>query len=111
MTQQKHIDAKWYAGSEGNQSSGHGDCIGYIPVKYDAGTIAICYQTTNDYRKGNLDEAKANAHLIAAAPELLEALVKMQGILSRCYGQQVAVPYGLLEEIYTAAIAKAKGAA
>lgn len=42
--------------------------------------------------------------------DLLGALTKIKGIMSRCYGQQVAVPYGAIEQIYNEAIAKSNGA-
>lgn len=63
------------------------------------------------WRDMNDDEAKANARLIASAPELLEALKAMV----KEFGYDVVHPYGLVHDEHAAiqsaiaAIAKAEG--
>ena len=53
------------------------------------------------------DENEANARLIAAAPELLEALQKLQPILWN--DSAICRAYADVEKLVEAAIAKAKG--
>lgn len=73
-TKTKHTPGPWrlqtghntiYTLSGGN--AGHTNCIGKVVCHGD-------HPTTSDV---TLEEAEANAHLIAAAPELLEALRDM----------------------------------
>lgn len=67
-----HTKGPWYANTSGNQ-----------PLIYTEETgkaIAVCYDV-------NWDETKANANLIAAAPELLAtckcALADLEGIMPK----------------------------
>ena len=60
------------------------------------------------YQKVNSDEAKANARLIAAAPELLEALVLLLRYTLACEAMMNVKPAGQIE-IARSALAKATG--
>ncbi len=65
-----------------------------------------CYQTNVDFDKTH-DENIANAHLIAAAPELYQAL---ENIL--CWREQRDTPYvpiDYIEGVASLALAKARG--
>lgn len=53
------------------------------------------------------EEDRANARLIAAAPDLLEALKQIEPILTRMYGPQAAELPPM--QVVRAAIAKAEG--
>jgi len=72
MTTQKHTPGKWTAFGIDVRSS---------PVVLEGKLIA----ETRDYPMGSkeLEESYANARLIAAAPELLEALKELNGELDR----------------------------
>ena len=59
MTQSKHTPAPWHASKSGGTPN-------FWAISFDAGDIAFL-----TLQEENLE---ANAHLIAAAPELLEAL-------------------------------------
>jgi len=56
----KHTKGKWFANISGRQP--------LIYAEETGQSIAVCYD------HGGEEEVKANAHLIASAPELLEAL-------------------------------------
>lgn len=72
--------------------------------------IAMAYGCEESPSKG-LEKAKANAQLIAAAPELLEVLESICAMQARNYGDatqtHLDLPY--LTDKARAAIAKAKG--
>ena len=81
--------------------------FGEIKAKGDAFTVAQCMM-------GTLGEREANANLIAAAPELLEALKAVVRALEYSYrldpGQEVKVaPWSMPIIMARAAIAKAEG--
>lgn len=65
--------------------------------------IADCQGARSGYLD---DEAEANARLIAAAPELLEALTKIRQVAD---GFKVDVPWGKIIEMADAALRKARG--
>lgn len=66
----------------------------------------LAYVSTGGGRGRSLDEARANARLIAAAPDLLDACEK-----ARDFGSQGDTHEGLsVSEFIRAAIAKARGA-
>jgi hypothetical protein len=92
MTNQpQHTQGPWYAHTT------------FISGETDNIAIAQC-----SYRgEVDLDEAMANAQLIAAAPDMLEAL---EGVLHHNDGVKEAhkLPNSLIREI-VAALAKAKG--
>jgi hypothetical protein len=57
----------------------------------------------------NDEEAEANAHLIAAAPELLEALKRAQRFIAKVDELHQTIYFDGLDEECQAAIAKAEG--
>lgn len=75
--------------------------MAYIPVcgQHEAGLSIGFINSSNPDR---IEEGKANAHLIVAAPDLLEALelVVSEGLLSKD---------GTIGKVVFSAIAKAKG--
>lgn len=97
MTKAKHTSGPWT-----------------VPEKFpseversDGKTVASCWHqhavgktvTLEDVAPVSLSESRANARLIAAAPELLEALERILG----------AMPFGDEPDFAVAAINKAKG--
>lgn len=62
MSETKHTPGPWHTGGKGD-SIIYADCLGY--------TVA---NATTYHKHIDGDTMKANAHLIAAAPDLLEAL-------------------------------------
>ncbi|MDU4943895.1 MAG: hypothetical protein E6X23_20555 [Mixta calida] len=75
----------------------------------DSAGLRICFLTTSS--DSRLREGEANAHLIAAAPELLEALQEMVAIVKKHTYPQPDKPlstWGRMEAA-EAAIAKALG--
>lgn len=89
-----------------------GKCkCGYVLCESYMGAIATVHHSpTRSIEDGDnppLDEAKANAHLIAAAPDMLAAL---EGIVSGCVNPDVAVRRVMLDLApIRAAIAMATG--
>ena len=79
-------------------SSGYFGCIATIAIANGIGSVA-----DGDNDCPPLEEARANAHLIAAAPELLEALELARG----GYADAIDDPEGLAK--IDAALAKACG--
>ena len=67
---------------------------------------AICFMAHSDGASNERDEA--NAVLVAAAPDLLEALKQIEPILTRMYGPQAAELPPM--QVVRAAIAKAEAA-
>lgn len=69
----KHTKGKW-------------EIIGFAGEHDEAGAAIKCNDeficTTSHVRNNNWDEYYANAKLIAAAPELLEALISMREIVT-----------------------------
>lgn len=67
----KHTPGKWFAASrEGD------DWDSVVPVEGTSSEICQCFHASQ--RLENLDECEANARLVAAAPELLEALKELR---------------------------------
>jgi hypothetical protein len=111
----KHTPGPW---SVPHYASGHGVCTcGYV-FAYDL-TVAEVYRGGRTRDEPAPDEAKANAHMIAAAPDMLAALLKlaeaaeayMKYHADKFYSECEAQPTGLWPFIRTAraAIAKAEG--
>lgn len=104
----KHTPGPWVVGSTTN----HGQCVYIDAPKGDAGLcysswsgIACAYGSDDDKEAGR-EIAAANAHLIAAAPELLEALEYCLD----CLGDEFALPADCQNNA-RAAIAKARSEA
>ena len=74
-------------------------------IVHESECAVIC--TTNDWDEKFKDEEQANARLIAAAPELLEALGKLVGFFDGSVSIKYVANYALPDAI--TAIAKAKG--
>lgn len=93
MTQEtKHTPGKW---RHGNQDKS---------VIYDENGFGIAVVS----QVGDLRECEANAHLIAAAPDLLARLEVLEGWISD-HVQQTTTGYALELADTRAVIAKAKG--
>ena len=90
-----HTTGPWHAGGDGT--------IIYAKDGFATASASIFHG-----RHGGRDEAKANARLIAAAPELLEALQACDEAMD--YMSEYDIPLTLPAQI-KAAIAKAVGAA
>lgn len=75
------------------------------PVSREGETIAICPNQVSDYGPEQVDgSGEANARLIAAAPEMYEALIVLTGALAvHAPHLQISIRIG------EAAIAKAEG--
>ena len=67
--EKKFTKGKWIV------SDDTGEC--YLVKSDDGGLIAFVYDGDIDEEAIHMDVVEANAKLIAAAPELLEALIKM----------------------------------
>ena len=67
--EKKFSKGKWIV------SDDTGEC--YLVKSDDGGLIAFVYDGDIDEEAIHMDVVEANAKLIAAAPELLEALIKM----------------------------------
>lgn len=96
MTEAKHTPGPWFV---------HGPSVGTGPSEADSCGYEVAH-ILNPYKGcvGARDRVDANARLIAAAPELLEALEKTQILLERM-GMQSSDEY----QENRAAIAKATG--
>lgn len=95
----KHTDGPWFVNRKNNiQVTGNMNVI--QTHSNDGLGYHIAYSTGWEDNKETAEESKCNAYLIAAAPDLLEAL---EGILSA----QLLPEYH--QKIAKAAIAKAKG--
>ncbi len=75
------------------------------------GRLSICdvhdHSSTSEVH--TLDEAEANAHLIAAAPEMLEALEQIRTLTAYMNASGCGSTLAKLEHLADAAIRKAKG--
>ena len=87
----KHTKGPWGVGTESNGVSPR-----HVQILNDDGYIATVNYTNS------INETNANARLIAAAPELLEALIDCRRTLEIANFTQELV-------VVSAAIAKAKG--
>jgi len=61
------------------------------------------------FRDGGMDIGEADARLIAAAPDLLEALKGASVVIDACIRNTATVPVPGISRIMRAAIAKAEG--
>lgn len=101
MTQAKHTPGPWFVGKIPGKSGKTIHC-GALPN----GGLNVIARTARHLVQRN---AKANARLIAAAPDLLEALEELLGIAF--HPNVSGNVYVSSEDRARAAIAKAKGAA
>lgn len=67
----KHTAAPWIAKSHSNGGT-------YVSAKRNDQDCLICEYLYDEDNEPTLDELEANARLIAAAPELLQALIGLQ---------------------------------
>lgn len=108
MSKQSHTPGPWHV-----EKTWQGTAI-LDDAQYGRWTqIAMAYQANDVFGDGEKriishDEAKANAHLIAAAPEMLEALLKMQRTFE-AMGPSFAAAFADTRDVVYAAIAKARG--
>ena len=108
MSEIKHTPGPWKADVYDYPLADTGDyCTSFLVLDSQGDTIATC-----DYTKDEDDETVANLNLLAAAPELLEALLwcKSQGWIQytkRIPNQNAAFCDGVDKAL--AAIAKAIG--
>jgi len=100
MTQAKHTPGPWHVGVRQAEQ-----------IVYDENGWAVANATVH-HGESNIPESKANARLIAAAPDLLAALEAIAEAASCGAGCHDDVMQDALQECGTlasAAIAKAKG--
>ena len=91
----KHTAAPW-------RTQGWVPTWAYIPVK-DARHNIVCSMHPDDGHGYTREEVEANAHLIAAAPTMLDALARVEWWLS-------TVPQGAaMRDVCRAAIKEARG--
>lgn len=125
MSKSKHTPGPWVAGwgrglTGPTTPSVGGACCGgkgweTFPVSRGTETIAICPVQTQGfgYRDKIVGSAQANASLIAAAPEMLEALPDLSHVISwlenGCDPAKAAVELRHYQSRIDAAIAKAEG--
>lgn len=108
MTSEKHTPGPWMVPHLADEKSTC-NCRGVVEETYAGGIATIC--VSNGIKMladgGNdcppLEEAQANARLIAAAPDMLEALEKAEGWLKGWASAEHEL------QIIQTAIAKAKG--
>jgi hypothetical protein len=97
MTQAKHTPGPWIIDRNGDVNH-HSYFVSDFPIAMVSGPLT--------------DKA-ANARLIAAAPDLLEALIETSSSLRQCFecDEDAADAYGITEQLKKAdsAIAKATG--
>ena len=99
----KHTPGPWYVNTNGSLSE-YAVCAEVFGSGFSS-SVAVAMQRDNKARNPiSPDEALANARLIAAAPELLEALESLKPLLNSSYGQRYRAQA-------FAAIAKATGGA
>lgn len=91
-------EPKWTAGPWKN---GGPDDFGDHPIGHNADNLAVAAVVTN---LRSPDEVAANAHLIAAAPDLYEALNVL--VLALCHEHNKNIPYW---QEAVSALAKARG--
>lgn len=106
----KHTPAPWSAETELGSTAHCGIAICTTTKEYNIANVYLDMMDTswgkvNPIHRPENEQSKANAHLIAAAPELLEALERWIG------GCDTSPHYPSAETIWLAqaAIAKAKG--
>ena len=95
----KHTPGPWFIGKSDDL-----DQIHCIDAKTKSGLLEVCkvWGVKRDTRED--DQSKANAHLISAAPDLLEALENLLAVREGKGGTRYDC-----DEIARSAIAKAKG--
>lgn len=92
----KHTPDKWTCAPDESEN-------GEWDVKSGQWFVAVCCTNPGD------GDTEANAHLIAAAPELLEALTLIVAELDRLPKDHPQWPTSPMREASVAAIAKARG--
>lgn len=101
MSESKFTPGQWLV----NADRQIGGCNGDIAITLLSGTIVAVA-----FARRNPDEALANAHLIAAAPELYEALKTLYASVEKACGN--VIPAGSFcwgRELAQKALAKAEG--
>jgi len=103
----KHTAGPWFIGVSSDDDQIH--CIDAFDISRGRGNLEVCkvWGTVNDTEES--DQSKANARLIAAAPELLEAL---EVVLNAGRGTSRRIILDAEDEaLARAAIARARGEA
>ncbi len=104
MITAQHTPGPWFVSTATHLTLG---AILAVSAKEGDGVDAVCIV---DLLPGD-EESKANAHLIAAAPDLLEALKLCEGNISSLLASTHPRVYGEWLDFVRAAIAKAEGGA
>ena len=102
----RHTPGPWILTTEATEVEG-------VNVRFsiDSHThISICGGQSQEHMKDAIyeDECRANARLIAAAPELLEALKQAEAALARCFGAHKAEEGDRHRALATCRAARAK---
>ena len=107
MNEAKHTPGPWYLEEVGYSSSSY-----YIRGSFDSGARhTIGKGAVAHIPRSTVNPMEANARLIAAAPELLEALKEVTEILDEVLGFGTEPSHGNIAAKARAAIAKATGRA
>ena len=97
--------------NETKHTPGPWEAVGLTVCQVPPGGREIIFGAHNT-RSGDKDERQANARLIAAAPELLEALREFVSLMPSAEGLGGHAPIGafqIVADLARAAIAKAEG--
>lgn len=115
----KHTPGPWVAKDEnGNYNAAHNwevdnsefACVTALPIAADGEVIAFAMHGDVDYRRSIDAETEANARLISAAPDLLEALMELTQLTEALLFNTMGEPGpGSIGHKCRAAIAKATG--
>lgn len=98
MNKPKHTKGPWRVHFDGDGCH----------VDFDGGRV---FDTTEDTPESDNDiqELKANAHLIAAAPEMYEVIEKVLPILVECMDPKKPVERSAIELLFSNVLKKARG--